>query len=198
MKLRPNKIRLPTFLFSALVLLANGVAAREYPLFQPMSPQNFVFRFGAVSDQSSKGTSTARIRMFEKSSEEKFPFLRLDFDVKARESKSPGFAGVMFKLNEARLTESDVQNAILMRLRLSSPGLPVIMTLKDDRGGESSLELTRFEPKGNSTWKYYEIPFSEFEKVNPAIRPFIDSITLQVNRPGPGSIDVAMIGINAP
>lgn len=199
MKSRPKNTRLPTLLFSLLALLAGGVAAREYPLFLPKNPQNFVFQFSAVSDQLVKGNSMARLQFVDKGPEEKFPFLRLIFDVRARDPKIRAFAGILFKLNDAKIIrESDVQNAILLRLRPSDPELRMTVILRDDRGGEASLDLSRFQPMGNSTWKYYEFPFNEFEKSNPAIRPFLDSITIEVNQPGQGTLDVAMVGINAP
>lgn len=195
---RPKQLRFPILLCALLFLPCGGVPAREYPLFQPKNSQNMIYDYGPVSDQMSKGGSSAggsaaRVRMVD-TPEEKFPFVRVEFEV---QSKS-GFAGVTFNLNDVRIVESDIQSAILMRMRVSDPNLRMILKLKDDRGREASVDLAKFIGRGNKPWKYYEVPLNEFDVGGQKLRSFISSLTLVVQGPSKGSIDIALIGINAP
>jgi hypothetical protein len=130
--------------------------------------------------------------------QEKFPFVRLEFDVPARAADASSFAGISFKLNDLRITESDVQSAILMRLRVSDPRIPIMLKLRDDAGAEMTVDLSKYPGSGNSAWKYFEVPLSAFESGGRKLRPFLDSLTLFVQKPGKGTIDVALIAVNAP
>jgi hypothetical protein len=197
MKLFSNQLRLPTLLLLLTMLAALGLPAREYPLFQPKNAQNVLFDFGPVSDQATRGGSTAKLRMVD-DPQEKFPFVRLEFEVPSRAASTPSYAGITFKLNDVRVTDSDVQSAILMRLRVSDPQIPMALRLRDDRGVETTIDLAQFPGVGNSAWKYFEIPVSAFDSGGRKLRPFLDSLTLLVQRPGKGTIDVALIAINAP
>jgi hypothetical protein len=72
--------------------------------------------------------------------------------------------------------------------------------LTDIDGTVGWYDLSKSE--GPTTeWKYYEIPFEAFEidsKGDGKLSPFLKSISIVSTQPGKGSIDVALVGFNAP
>ena len=180
-----------------LFLLASvhgpDILAKEYPLFKPNDPQNAVLQYRPLSDASKKGTSAVKTALIE-DAREKYPFVRLGFEVRPGAGKSDSFAGILFFMNEVRVP--DEGGKILLRLRVSEKELPVTLVLRDVDGRESRAELSKFGGT-DAEWKYYRIPVESMDG-NHGFGPFIETLTLLCSRPGKGQIDVALIAIDAP